>query len=174
MNKNVIMAIIAVIVVGGGAAWYATSTKTAQSPVTESTTATDQTKTETDPDGDGDNHTSTTTPVTSTDTLTPTPTPTTAPTTAVAVKEFTVIGGNFKYDPSAMTVNKGEKVKITFKNAEGFHDFVIDEFQAKTAKINANQEAVVEFTADKAGTFEYYCSVGSHRAQGMKGTLTVK
>jgi plastocyanin len=92
-----------------------------------------------------------------------------------AVKEFTVNGSNFKFEPSVMTVNKGDTVKITFKNNGGFHDFVIDEFPgAKTKQIGADASETIEFVADKTGTFEYYCSVGNHRGMGMKGTLTVK
>lgn len=92
-----------------------------------------------------------------------------------SVKEFTVEGSNFKFLPATMTVNKGDTVKITFKNTGGFHDFVIDEFKgAKTKQIGANASETIEFVADKAGTFEYYCSVGNHRGMGMKGTLTVK
>ncbi len=92
---------------------------------------------------------------------------------ASAVKEFTVTGTSFSFAPSSMTVKKGDKVKITFVNTSGFHDFKIDEFNVATKKINGGEEDVVEFTANKVGTFEYYCSVGSHRAMGMKGTLTV-
>jgi plastocyanin len=88
-------------------------------------------------------------------------------------KEFTVTGGNFEFTPAAMTVKKGDTVRITFKNVEGFHDFVIDEFDVATKQIQGGAEEVVEFVADEAGSFEYYCSVGSHRAMGMKGTLTV-
>ena len=34
---------------------------------------------------------------------------------------------------------------------------------------------VSKVSADlKAGTYEYYCPVGNHEAEGMKGTLTVK
>lgn len=91
------------------------------------------------------------------------------------VKEFTVDGSNFKFEPSTMTVNKGDTVKIVFKNTGGFHDFVIDEFAgAKTKQIGANASETIEFVVDKAGSFEYYCSVGNHRGMGMKGTLTVK
>ena len=32
----------------------------------------------------------------------------------------------------------------------------------------------VEFVVDKAGTFEYYCSVGNHRQMGMVGKLIVE
>lgn len=89
------------------------------------------------------------------------------------VKEFTVIGGNFEFSPSNMTVKKGDTVRITFRNNEGFHDFVIDEFDVATTQIQGGAEEVVEFVADEAGSFEYYCSVGQHRQMGMKGTLIV-
>lgn len=90
------------------------------------------------------------------------------------VKEFIINGANFKFEPSSITVNQGDKVKITFKNTQGFHDFVIDEYGVSTKQAQSPAEEVIEFTADKAGTFEYYCSVGSHRSMGMKGTLLVK
>ncbi len=104
---------------------------------------------------------------------TPEPTPTPAP--AGETKTFTVTAGNFKYDVDQITVNKGDKVRIVFKNSEGFHDWVVDEFEGgRTKQIAAGAEETIEFVADEAGTFEYYCSVGKHRAMGMKGTLTVK
>lgn len=90
------------------------------------------------------------------------------------VKEFTVTGKSFSLSPSLLTVKKGDRVKITFKNSDGFHDFRIDEFGVATARINGGQEETVEFVADKVGSFEYYCSVGTHRQMGMKGTLKVE
>ena len=110
---------------------------------------------------------------------TPVVTSSTAPvvtnTPAVAtVKTFNVSGSNFNFSLTEIKVRKGDRVKIIFKNTDGFHDWVIDEFNAKTARIQAGQTAEVEFVADKVGTFEYYCSVGSHRANGMKGNLVVE
>ncbi len=90
------------------------------------------------------------------------------------VKEFTVIGDNFAFAPKAMTVNKGDTVKIIFKNTQGFHDFVLDEFGVKSKQGQGPFEETLTFVADKTGSFEYYCSVGTHRQMGMKGTLTVK
>ena len=90
------------------------------------------------------------------------------------VKEFTVSGKNFSFTPSLIAVKKGDKVKITFKSSQGFHDFIIDEFGVATKQAQAPYEEILEFTADKVGSFEYYCSVGSHRAMGMKGTLKVE
>lgn len=91
-----------------------------------------------------------------------------------AVKEFVVLGKNFSFEPPLITVKRGDKVKITFKNENGFHDFVIDEFGAGTKQSQAPSTEILEFTADKVGNFEYYCSVGSHRQMGMKGTLRVE
>lgn len=88
------------------------------------------------------------------------------------VREFIVEGKNFSFTPAALSVKKGETVRITLKNTGGFHDLVIDEFNVKTKQIGEGEETV-EFVADKVGDFEYYCSVGAHRAMGMKGTLTV-
>lgn len=101
--------------------------------------------------------------------------PITTETNAVvpSVKEFTVEGSSFAFAPKTMVVNKGDTVKITFTNKVGFHDFVIDEFNARTKQIKAGESEVITFVADRVGTFEYYCSVGTHRAQGMVGTLTV-
>ncbi|MBI5358717.1 cupredoxin domain-containing protein [Candidatus Amesbacteria bacterium] len=102
------------------------------------------------------------------------PTATPEATIASSIKEFTVTASNFKYDVKSMKVKKGDTVKIIFKNSEGFHDFVIDEFDVATSQIGAEEEDEVEFEATKVGTFEYYCSVGKHRSMGMVGKLVVE
>lgn len=101
----------------------------------------------------------------------------TEPSTSEAMMDsevITVEAANYSYNPKTITVKKGEKVKILFKNLEGFHDFIIDEFNVKTAQIKAGEEETVEFTPMEAGEYEYYCSVGKHREMGMVGTLTVE
>ncbi len=90
------------------------------------------------------------------------------------VKTFTVEGGSFFFKPDKITIDKGDKVKIIFNNSGGIHNLVLDEFNVKMEPIQAGQSRTLEFTADKAGTFEYYCSVGNHRQMGMVGTLVVK
>lgn len=87
---------------------------------------------------------------------------------------FNVDGFNFGYAPNKITVQKGQKVRINLKSSKGFHDWVVDEFNASTIRINEGEEAMVEFVPNKVGTFEFYCSVGEHRANGMVGTLVVE
>lgn len=90
------------------------------------------------------------------------------------LKEFIISGQNFFFSPSSITVKKGDRVKITFQNTSGFHDFVIDEYGVASKQAQSPATEILEFTADKIGSFEYYCSVGTHRAMGMKGILQVE
>ena len=90
------------------------------------------------------------------------------------VKEFNVDGSNFKFSVAEMKVNKGDTVKVTFNNVEGMHDWVVDEFNARTKQIQAGELETITFVADQTGTFEYYCSVGKHRQMGMVGNLIVE
>ncbi len=84
-----------------------------------------------------------------------------------------VTGRNFSFSTTSITVSEGDTVTINFQSEEGFHDRVVDEFDAKTDKVNPWTPTRVTFVADKAGSYEYYCSVGQHRANGMVGTLIV-
>lgn len=96
------------------------------------------------------------------------------------VKTFVLTGENFKFmmdgsDNPDIKVNQGDKVRIEFSSAQGFHDWIIDEFSVATAQIgDTNESTFVEFIASEKGTFEYYCSVGQHRANGMKGNLIIE
>lgn len=88
--------------------------------------------------------------------------------------KITVKANEFSYDVKEITVKKGEPVTITLVNEEGMHDLLIDEFNVKTKELGAGEEETITFTPDKAGTFEYYCSVGEHRKMGMVGKLIVE
>jgi len=89
-------------------------------------------------------------------------------------KTIEVSGKNFSFSPSTLTVKQGETVKVVFKNTDGFHNFVIDEFNVKTTPKQSPDTEEVTFVANKKGSFEYYCAVGKHRQMGMVGTLTVE
>lgn len=97
-----------------------------------------------------------------------------APTNTNTAKTFMIDGTNFAFDVKEMRVKEGDTVTIHFMSADGFHDLVIDEFNVRTEKLKTGGMAMITFVASKKGTFEYYCSVGSHRANGMIGKLVVE
>ena len=90
------------------------------------------------------------------------------------VKIIDVEAGSFYFKPNELRVKKGEKIKLTLKAVSLMHDFVIDELNVKVPVTYEGKTATVEFTPDKAGRFEYYCSIGNHRKNGQVGTLIVE
>ncbi|MBI2616909.1 cupredoxin domain-containing protein [Candidatus Gottesmanbacteria bacterium] len=93
---------------------------------------------------------------------------------SVNVKTFTVEGSNFSYSIKEMRVKKGDTVRVTFVVKDGTHDWNLDEFDGSTKVLSAGQSQTTQFVANKAGTYEYYCSVGQHRANGMVGKFIVE
>lgn len=100
------------------------------------------------------------------------PTGTVDPETGVRAIE--VEAGSFYYQPNVIRVKKGETIKLTLNSVDMMHDFNIDELDVSIPVTAGGQSATVEFTADTVGTFEFYCSVGEHRANGQVGTLIVE
>jgi len=93
---------------------------------------------------------------------------------ATGVQAVSVEGGMFYYEPSKIVVKKGVPVKVTFESVEGMHDFVVDDLDVKSKIITEGNTTEVEFIVDEAGEYEFYCSVGDHKARGMVGTLIVE
>lgn len=152
-NTSLIYIVIALVLVAGGFLWYSNQNRTI-APTTDDLDKVEsltEDKNEDDEDNDDEND------ATETD-----------------VKVVTVKGSPFKFDVTEIKVKVGEKVRIKFESTQGTHDWVVDEFNARTKVVNTGETDSVVFVADKAGTFEYYCSVGNHRAQGMVGNLIVE
>lgn len=97
-----------------------------------------------------------------------------ADSTELATREFAINGTSFSFTPATMEVNQGERVRITFTNTGGTHDLVVEGYDVRTKVLQTGQSETIEFIANEAGTFEYYCSIGNHRQQGMEGTLVVR
>ncbi len=87
-------------------------------------------------------------------------------------REF-YIAGESEENPD-LTVSQGDVVQVNLEITGGNHDWVVDEFDAATEIMGQGGTDTIVFVADQSGEFEYYCSVGSHRAQGMYGTLIVQ
>lgn len=83
-------------------------------------------------------------------------------------KIISITAKKYDYTPGTITVKKGEHVKIVVENKDTEHGIVIPDLNVRG--INS-----VEFNADKAGTFEFYCPTfcgSGHRE--MKGKLIVE
>ncbi len=85
-----------------------------------------------------------------------------------------VNGLNFSYDVKEIRAKKGDKLTVAFTNTEGFHDFKIDELDIDSGMVKQGDTMEIEIPTDQPGTYEFYCSVGEHRANGMWGRLIIE
>lgn len=90
------------------------------------------------------------------------------------VRTIDVEAGSFYYLPNTIRVKKGEKVKLVMRSVDMMHDLNIDELKVKVPVTKSGSTATAEFTPTQTGIFEYYCSVGQHRANGQVGTMIVE
>jgi len=166
--------LIALVVIIGGIIWSNTLPNTeTQTPITtETPTRTEPVTTPTTEDAPVDSQETPTgndagMEYPETDMSVPTP-------SATDARVYEISGKNFEFNIKEIRVKKNDTVVINFTSTDGFHDFVIDEFDARTEKIKTGVTTSVTFIANKTGTFEYYCSVGSHRVNGMTGKIIVE
>lgn len=90
------------------------------------------------------------------------------------VQVVNIEAGSFYYKPNEIRVKKGQTVKVTLQSVDMMHNFVIDELNVDMPVVQNGNTGTVEFTADQAGEFEFYCSVGQHKQLGQVGTLIVE
>ncbi|MDP6570127.1 MAG: plastocyanin/azurin family copper-binding protein, partial [Candidatus Marinimicrobia bacterium] len=95
--------------------------------------------------------------------------------------DHVVEAGSFYYSPADLSVSPGESVE--WYNAGGFHD-VNGVASSVTGDSFGNPEefslgavtgpaSIGTFTFTAPGVYQYDCSIGSHAANGMVGTVTV-
>ena len=120
-----------------------------------------------------------------------------APAAPSNAMEIAIEASDFKFQPSAIEVKVGQKVRLTLRNVGGLeHDFNVLEIPVTNVKSsqasgghdmgNMSKEpqlhvsalngktSTLEFTPTKAGAYEITCAVAGHKEQGMVATLIVK
>jgi len=90
------------------------------------------------------------------------------------VHEIQVTLRKYEFNPGSLHVKKGERVRLIMVAVDHDHGFKLDDFDI-SQKVRKGTTAIVEFTADKSGTFQFRCSnVCGLGHRGMKGTLVVE
>ena len=115
--------------------------------------------------------------------------PTQTPAPQVKVIEMTA--KKYEYSPSEIRVKKGSRVQLKIRAMDRTHGFKIALYPDGTAengapglkfdpqqdswKLLENEERVIEFVAERAGSYPFKCSVFcGFGHKGMKGVLIVE
>ncbi|MBI3955442.1 cupredoxin domain-containing protein [Candidatus Gottesmanbacteria bacterium] len=156
INPLIWVAVIVLVVIGGGYYFMSVNNKPAEPALIEETKNEEKTESATQ---------------SGTDSLT---SGKTATKVAENIKTIEIEGGSFYFKPDKITVKAGDRVKILLKSVDKIHNLYIDEFNVKSSDAKSGEATIVEFTAGKKGSYEFYCAIGQHRQMGMVGTLIVQ
>ena len=91
-----------------------------------------------------------------------------------SVKEIEMTARQWEFEPSVITVKEGERLRLRIKSLDVSHGFQISEFNVRR-NLEPGKEEIIEFVADKKGSFTFACSVFCGSGHGsMKGKLIVE
>jgi len=93
---------------------------------------------------------------------------------SAGIHEITMTAKCYAFDPAIIQVKKGEKVRLIITATDRDHGIKIEGYDINQV-LKKGDPTTIEFTADKAGTFVFKCSVFcgmGHRK--MKGMLRVQ
>jgi cytochrome c oxidase subunit 2 len=95
------------------------------------------------------------------------------PQDSTAPHEIQMTAKKYEFNPSVITVKKGEHVKLVITATDHEHGFKLEDFKIDQ-HLMKGEPTTVEFTADRVGEFQFQCShicgFGHHK---MKGKLVV-
>ncbi|QJD87503.1 cupredoxin domain-containing protein [Cohnella herbarum] len=107
-------------------------------------------------------------------TASPSPSPSPTASTPAAggggMHDVTIDATNWKFEPAEIKAKVGDTLKLTLKNSQGAHGIASDDLGIKL-KNGETQEIKLE----KAGTFEYHCSIQCGQGHdNMVGNIIVE
>ena len=81
----------------------------------------------------------------------------------------------FKFNPSSPSVKKGTTTFTITNDGQTTHALEVEGpgGEKKTGSVQPGQSKTIKVDLNKAGKYEFYCPVDSHKQQGMKGEVTV-
>jgi len=89
------------------------------------------------------------------------------------IVEINMVAKQWTFEPRTINVKEGDLVKLSIESIDVAHGIALPTFGI-SERLNPGQTVNIEFTADKKGTFSFFCIVqcGSGHG-GMRGTLIV-
>jgi len=89
-------------------------------------------------------------------------------------REFTVTARDYRFSPDRIEVMQDDLVKITVQSADHAYSLTIDEYRV-SRRVPAGGTTMLEFRADRMGTFTFYSNLTSDaRHAKMSGQLVVR
>ena len=89
-------------------------------------------------------------------------------------RDVTLVARDHQFIPARIEVTQDDLVRVTFTSETRPTSFAIDAYRIMK-RASADQTIVLEFRADRVGTFAFYCSLTSDPlCKEMRGVLVVQ
>ena len=89
-------------------------------------------------------------------------------------REFTVTARDYSFSPNRVEAQQDDLIKLTVQSSDNAYGFTIDDYRV-SKRVPAGGSTVIEFRADRAGTFAFYSNLSNDaRHSQMRGQLIVK
>ena len=89
-------------------------------------------------------------------------------------REFTVTARDYSFSPNRLEAQQDDLIKLTVQSADNAYGFTIDDYRV-SKRVPAGGSTVIEFRADRAGTFQFYSNLSNDsRHSKMSGQLVVR
>ena len=89
-------------------------------------------------------------------------------------REFAVTAKDYHFSPNRLEVTQDDLVKVVVRSEDFAYSLTIDEYRL-SRRVPAGGEAVIEFRADRPGSYRFYSNLTSDaRHTQMRGDLVVK
>lgn len=90
------------------------------------------------------------------------------------VKTVTVTATTWAFEPSSVRVKVGDRVTLVVTSVDVWHGLMLPQFKIDE-KLEPGKTVTVEFTADRAGVFPFWCNVPCGVGHpDMRGTIIVE
>lgn len=111
---------------------------------------------------------------------------------APANGELAIRASEWSFEPPSIVLTQSEQVRFVLQNdGDILHDLKIRDMPVDSVSSNSSgpleakkgeafvsadsgDSGTLEFVPSQPGTYEFYCTIGSHERLGMHGTITVQ
>ena len=89
-------------------------------------------------------------------------------------REFTLTARDYSFSPNRVEAQQDDLIKLTVQSADNAYGFTIDDYRV-SKRVPAGGSTIIEFRADRAGTFAFYSNLSNDaRHSQMRGQLVVR
>ena len=89
-------------------------------------------------------------------------------------REFMLTARNYNFSPNRVEATQDDLIKLTVQSEDVAYGFTIEEYRL-SKRVPAGGSTIIEFRADRAGTFTFYSNLSNDsRHSQMRGQLVVR